>query len=234
MGELDSHRLKEPRMAKITLTAFPWVPPFAQGLVRDLRVRWALIEAGLPYEVRLLGPDDQTSAEYLDWQPFGQVPAYEEGGLRLFESAAIVHHIAESSEELMPADAAARARVTAWMFAAMNSVEPSIQELAVIDLFHSGEEWVHLRRPQVEESVRGRLQRLATRFDGRDYLEGRFTVADLLMCSVLRNLRHTDLVAQQPVLQAYQQRCEARPAFQQALAEQLATFAAHEPVMDGA
>jgi glutathione S-transferase len=213
----------------IRISAFRWVPPLAQGLVRDLRVRWALEEAGLKYEVRLLGREDQTSEEYLRLQPFGQVPAFEEEGLVLFESAAIVLHIAGRSEALLPADPAGRARVTAWMFAAMNSVEPYISNLVSIDLFNAGQEWAKLRRPAALEALQKRLGRLADRLDGRDYLEDRFTAADLLMTTVLRLLRHTDLVAQMPALDAYQRRCEARPAFRKALADQMAVFAEHQP-----
>jgi glutathione S-transferase len=213
----------------IRVSAFRWVPPLAQGLVRDLRVRWALEEAGLAYEVRLIGPEDQGSEEYLRLQPFGQVPAYEEDGLVLFESAAIVLHIAGRSEVLLPADPAGRARVTAWMFAAMNSVEPYISNLVSIDLFNANKEWAKLRRPAALDALQGRLAQLAGRLDGRGYLEGRFTAADLLMTTVLRNLRHTDLVAQLPALEAYQRRCEARPAFQRALADQMNTFAEHDP-----
>jgi glutathione S-transferase len=213
----------------IRISAFRWVPPLAQGLVRDLRVRWALEEAGLEYEVRLIGREDQTSEEYLRLQPFGQVPAYEEDGLVLFESAAIVLHIAGRSQALLPADPAGRARVTAWMFAAMNSVEPYISNLVSIDLFNAGQEWAKLRRPAALEALQKRLGRLADRLDGRDYLEDRFTAADLLMTTVLRFLRHTDLVAQMPALDAYQRRCEARPGFRKALADQMAVFADHQP-----
>ncbi|HWU76934.1 MAG TPA: glutathione S-transferase family protein [Rhodanobacter sp.] len=209
----------------ITVTAFRWVPAFAQGLVRDLRVRWALEEAGLPYRVKLIGPEDQTSEEYLAWQPFGQVPAYEQDGLELFESGAIVLHIAEQADVLMPPDAAGSARVRTWLFAALNSIEPAVQQLTAIDLFHRGEAWVEQCRPQVEGLVRKRLGALAAWLGERDYLEQRYTAADLLMVTVLRNLRHTDLLAQHPTLKAYCERCEARPAFQKALRDQLADFA---------
>jgi glutathione S-transferase len=213
----------------IRVSAFRWVPPFAQGLVRDLRVRWALEEAGLAYEARLLGPGDQASASYRRLQPFGQVPVFEDDGLELFESGAIVLHVAEQSQALMPADPAARARVTTWMFAALNSVEPPIQNLAEIDLFHAEAEWAKQRRPAVVERVQARLAALSECLSGRDYLVDRFTAADLLMTTVLRILRHTDLVAAQPALEAYRLRCEARPAFQRALADQLAPFAEHAP-----
>jgi len=209
----------------IRVSAFRWVPPFARGVVRDLRVRWALEEAGLPYEEQLIGPEDQTSEGYRRLQPFGQVPTYEEDGLVLFESGAIVLHVAERSEALMPSDPERRARVTAWMFAALNTMEPRIQNLAEIDLFHAQEEWAKVRRPAAVEAANARLANLAGWLAGRDYLEHRFTAADLLMTTVLRILRHTDLVAQMPVLEAYRLRCEARPAFQKALADQMAAFA---------
>jgi glutathione S-transferase len=216
-------------MTMIRVSAFRWVPPFAQGLVRDLRVRWALEEAGLAYQERLIGPEDQRSDSYRSLQPFGQVPAYEEDGLAMFESGAIVLHIAERSDALMPSDPGARARVKTWMFAALNTVEPHVQNLAEIDLFHAEKEWAKVRRPAAVEAVKVRLANLAGRLDGRDYLEGRFTAADLLMTTVLRILRHTDLVAEIPVLEAYRLRCEARPAFRKAVADQMAPFAANAP-----
>jgi glutathione S-transferase len=214
----------------IKVSAFRWVPPLVQGLVRDLRVRWALEEAHLPYEERLIAREDQQSEEYRELQPFGQVPAYEEDELVLFESGAIVMHVAERCVALMPTDPAARARVKTWMFAALNSVEPAIQQLAEIDLFNSREEWAKLRRPALVDRVKLRLAGLAVRLDGHDYLEeGRFTAADLLMTTVLRILRHTDLLAQTPLLASYCQRCEARPAFAKALAAQMAPYAKYAP-----
>jgi glutathione S-transferase len=214
-------------MTPIRVSVFRAVPPFAQGLVRDLRVRWALEEAGLAYTENVIGPEDQKSEAYRRLQPFGQVPAYEEGDLVLFESGAIVHHIAQRSAALMPADPAGRARVTAWLFAAMNSIEPQVQNLTAIDLFYAQEDWAKARRPGAVEAVQKRLQDLATWLGDRNYLEGRFTAADLLMTSVLRILRHTDIVAQIPVLENYRLRCEARPAFQRALAAQMAVFQRH-------
>ena len=211
----------------IKLTAFRSVPPFAQGLVRDLRVRWALEEAGVPYQERLIGgAEERATAAYRALQPFGQVPAIETDDLKLFESGAIVLHIAEKSEALMPTDANGRARTRAWMFAAVNSVEPPIQNLAGIDLFHADEAWTHARRPMVVEMVQNRLGALEDWLDGRDYLEGRFTAGDLLMTTVLRMLRHTEIVAGRPALKAYQERCEARPAFRKALADHLRPFQA--------
>ena len=213
----------------IKVYAFPWVPPFAHGLVRDLRVRWALEEAGIPYEEKLLGPGDQKSAAYRRLQPFGQIPVLEDGDLTLFESGEIVLHIAEQSEALAPADAPGRARMKTWMFAALNSVEPYIANLAEIDLFNDGKEWAQLRRPDVEDTVKKRLGQLSDWLGDREYLEDRFTAADLLMTTVLRNLRHLDLLKQLPNLEAFRLRCEARPAFGKALDAQLATFAAHAP-----
>jgi len=221
---MERHDTVSPDKPRLRLSAFRSVPPFAQGLVRDLRVRWALHEAGIPYEERLIGPEDQASAAYRALQPFGQVPAIETPELDLFESGAIVLHIAEQSEALLPRDAKGRARATAWMFAALNSVEPPVQQLAAIDLFYAGEAWAQARRPGVVEMVQKRLGALEEWLRGRDWLEGRFTAGDLLMTTVLRILRHTDLVSGRSVLKAYQERCEARPAFAKALAEHLRPF----------
>jgi glutathione S-transferase len=209
----------------ITVTSYKWVPPAAQGLVRDLRPRWALEEAGIPYTEKLIGVgEDQASAWYRALQPFGQVPALEENGLKLFESGAIVLHIAVKNGTLLPKDMAGRARAIAWMFAALNSIEPSVQELVALDLFFANEEWAKMRKPMVTERVKTRLSDLAKALDGKDYLEGPFTAGDLMMTTVLRFLRHTDLVEQEPALKTYLARCEARPAFQRALTAQLASF----------
>jgi glutathione S-transferase len=216
-------------MSHICLTAFRWVPPFAQGLVKDLRVRWALEEAGLPYEEKLLNHGEHNTSAYRALQPFGQVPVYEQDGLVLFESGAIVMHIGQQCQALLPTDAAKRARAIAWMFAALNSVEPAVQELTSIDLFYANEAWARQRRPGAEKFVIERLEGVAHALSGRDYLEEEFTGADLMMCTVLRNLRQTPVVANLPVLAAYQARCEARPAFQRALAAQLAPFARYAP-----
>ncbi len=213
----------------IRLSAFRWVPPFAQGLARDFRVRWALEEAGFPYEEQLLGRDDLATEGYRALQPFGQVPAIEDDDFSMFESGAIVLYIAQQSDVLMPLDAKGRARVTCWAFAALNSVEPRVQALTDIDLFHADAEWAKLRRPAVEQAARTRLTLLAARFNGRDYLEDRFTAADILMTTVLRALRHTDMLAQIPPLEAYRLRCEARPAFRKAMARHMAPFAQHAP-----
>jgi glutathione S-transferase len=210
----------------IKLTAFRSLPPFAQGLARDFRVRWALEEARIPYEEWLIGPEDQATAAYRTLQPFGQVPAIEAGELKLFESGAIVLHIAERCEALAPSDAHGLARTKAWMFAALNSVEPAVQNLAELDLRYAGEAWAAERRPKAVEAVQKRLAALEHSLVGRDYLEDRFTAGDLLMTTVLRILRHTDIVSGRPTLRAYQERCEARPAFQKAMADHLKPYQA--------
>ena len=215
----------------IRVYAFKWVPPFAQGLVRDLRVRWALEEAGQPYEEMLIGfGADQASAEYRELQPFGQVPAYEEDGLALFESGAIVLRIAARSEALMPHEGEARAKAVQWVFAALNSIEPHVQQIALIDGFYKDEEWAKLRRPGALEIAERRLDQLAERLGDKPFLEeGGFTVGDLMMTSVLRIGATCGLLDRRPTLSAYVARCESRPAFQKALADQLRPFAEHAP-----
>jgi glutathione S-transferase len=215
----------------IRVHAFRQVPPFAQGLVRDLRVRWALEEAGLSYETDLLDPGENKSPGYRQLQPFGQVPVYRDGDIELFESGAIVVCIAEKSEALMPRDEPGRLAALTWIFAALNTIEPAIQGLAEIDLFNADQAWAIERRPAMVERVRMRLGELSDRLGDRDYLTGRFTAGDLMMVSVLRILRHTDLVAEFPNLTAYQTRCEARPAFQRALAAQMEPFQAQPPLV---
>jgi glutathione S-transferase len=216
-------------MITLTLTAFRWVPRAAQGLVRDLRVRWALEEAGRPYRVRLIGPEDQKSAAYRALQPFGQVPAIEEGELRLFESGAIVLHVAEGSPTLLPTEPAARLRALTWMFAALSTVEPPILALNALGMRAPRSDGVGAVRDEVSARVDTRLDSLVAFLANKDYLEGGFSAADLLMTTVLRVLRDTDKVASRPVLAAYQRRCESRPAFAKALADQLAVFAQNAP-----
>jgi glutathione S-transferase len=194
-----------------------------------LRVRWALEEAGSPYEARLIDFGDLNSHAYRQMNPFGMVPAFEADGRGLFESGAIVHHIAAESEALMPADRHDRANTVTWMFAALNTVEPPIQNLSAMDLQHKDEQWAKLRRPGAVNAVKVRLGALSAWLDGRDYLVDRFTAADVLMTTVLRLIRHTDLVAEFPVLDAYVKRCEARPAFQKALRSQMADYARNAP-----
>ncbi|WP_439472738.1 glutathione S-transferase family protein [Brevundimonas sp.] len=213
----------------IQVTAFKWVPPFAQGSVRDIRVRWALEEAGLGYDDQLIGFEDQATPAYRAQQPFGQVPAYRDDTVEMFESGAIVLWIAQNSDQLMPADDAERAMVLTWLFAAMNSVEPTVAELATIDLFNADKDWAKARRPEVEGFLRKRLGDLQTALgDRRWFANDRFSAADILMTHVLRDLRHTDILADFPALAAYVARCEARPAFKRALADQLKPFKAAE------
>lgn len=213
-----------------SLTAFRQVPPFAQGVVRDLRVRWALEEADMPYEQELLAVGENHLPAYRARQPFGQVPAYDDEDVRMFESGAIVLHIAAGCDALLPAEPRARARATTWLFAALNTVEPPVAHLAELDLFHREEPWAPLRRPGAVAAVQGRLDELAAWLGQREWLEKRFTAGDLMMTTVLRILRDTDLVTRMPVLDAYVRRCEARPAFGRALAAQMAVFARHPPL----
>jgi glutathione S-transferase len=213
----------------ITITAYDWVPDLAKGLVRDLRVRWALEEAGLAYAVKLITHKEKLTPAYRAWQPFSQVPAYQDDEVTLFESGAIVLYIAADSEALLPGDPAGRERATAWVFAALNSVEPFFMCLVDVDFFSREAAWAKESRPHWEEMVKKRLADLAERLSGREWLEDRFTAGDLLMATVLRILRHTDLVTANPVLGPYLARCEARPAFQKALADQLASFKGPTP-----
>jgi glutathione S-transferase len=211
----------------ITLTTYKWVPDFAKPLMRAMRVRWALEEVGLPYAVRQIsiGPE-QKSPEHLARQPFGQAPTIEEDGLILHESGAIALYIAEKSDTLLPKDRIGRARAIAWVFSALNSIETTVQELGGIDFFHAKEAWAQQRRPQVEAFTRQRLAQLASALGDKDYLEGRFSVGDLMMADVLRILDASKLLDDFPSLKAYRQRCEARPAFQRALKAQMDDFAA--------
>jgi glutathione S-transferase len=210
----------------ITVSAFRWVPDFAKGQVRDLRVRWALEEAGLPYQTRLLGLGDNDTPEYRALQPFGQVPIFEEDGFVLFETGAIVLHIGQRTETLLPRDAKERARATQWVCAALSSIEPFMNNVALIDLFYSNEEWAKQRRPGAVELLQKRLAGLSTSLGDKPFLDGdRFTAGDLMMSTVLRILRHTDIVTRDQRLAAYIERCTARPAFRRALEAQLGDFA---------
>jgi glutathione S-transferase len=217
--------------ACVRISAFNWVPPFAQGYVRDLRVRWALEEAGIPYTVRKLNVATDRPADYFEEQPFGQVPSYRDGNISLFESGAIVLHIGRDCEALLPPDGAARTRATAWLIAALNSVEPFVMQLTTIDIFCAGESWANERRPAVVEMVGKRLSRLADALGDKSYLDGdAFTAGDLMMTSVLRSLDGKELIERHPNLVAYKARCLARPAFKAALVAQLADFERPEAV----
>jgi glutathione S-transferase len=206
----------------ITISAFRWVPPFAQGQVRDLRVRWALEEAGLAYRARLLEAGDQDKPDYRALQPFGQVPILEEDGHVLFESGAIVLHIGERSETLLPREPGARARATQWLIAALNSVEPYLLNVALIDYFYNDQEWAKLRRPGAVDVSRRRLDALAKALGDKPYLDGAaFTAGDLMMTTVLRIL--PALINDQR-LSAYVERCTSRPAFRRAIDAQIGDF----------
>ena len=207
----------------ITISAFSHVPDVAKGLVRDLRVRWALEEARLSYKVHLLEQGHQNKAEYRALQPFGQVPIFEENGLVLFESGAIVLHIAERSKVLLPQEPAARSRAVQWLIAALNSVEPAVWNVFVIDNLYPNEEWARLRRPGAVDFMNKKLDALAGRLGDQAFLDGaHFTVGDLMMATVLRF--HWDTSQLDPRLVAYLQRCTSRPAFTRALDAQLADF----------
>ena len=219
--------------ADIEITAFRWVPEFAQGVVRDLRARWALEEAGLDYRVRLL--DQQRPPEYLKEQPFDQVPCYSDGQVKIFETGAIVQYIGEKSEALLPRDPQGRYRAIQWTYAALNSVEPAILNLLLIDVFFTDQEWAKLRRPGAADFAKLKLGRLSEWLGDKTWLEGdRFTIGDLVMTTTLRFLRHTNLVDEFPNLAGFLKRAEARPAFQRALSDQLAVFAANQPQPEGA
>lgn len=213
----------------IEISSFAWVPPFAQGYVKDIRPRWALAEAGLDYTVRLLSPGEQDGPEYRRWQPFGQVPAYRDDAVELFESGAIVLRIAERSDVLRPQNAQEAAQTQAWVFAALNSVEPRVDNLILPGVFHAGEAWVAGQRPHAERLVDLRLTSLSGWLDGRDWLAGRFGVADIVMATVLRGLQEEPVLARHPRVSAYLERCLARPAFDRALRAQMQTFAENAP-----
>jgi glutathione S-transferase len=206
----------------ITITAFERSPDGGQGLARDTRVRWALEETGQPYEVRLVSFKAMKEPAHLARHPFGQIPTYEEGGLVLFETGAIVLHIAQRHAGLLPEDAGARARAITWMFAALSTVEPPILEQQNANLLEGKKPWFKERLPLVEDRVRARLEPLARRLGGADWLDGAFSAGDLMMASVLLRLRASGILDEFPSLAAYVARGEARPAYQRAFAAQLA------------
>jgi glutathione S-transferase len=207
-----------------TITAFAQSPDRGQGLARDTRVRWALEEVGLAYEVRLVSFAEMKEPAHLALHPFGQIPTYEEGDLVLFESGAIVLHIAQQHAGLLPVGANARARAIAWMFAAVNTVEPPILELQTAKLLEGGKPWYEQRLPLVQDRIRVRLGELSTRLGSADWLDGAFSAGDLMMVSVLLRLKSSGLLNAYPNLTAYVARGEARPAYQRAFDAQLAVF----------
>ena len=209
-----------------TITAFESSPDRGQGLARDTRVRWALEEVGQPYNVRLLSFAEMKEPAHLALHPFGQIPTYEDGDLELFETGAIVLHIAERHAGLLPVDANARARAITWMFAALNTVEPPILDLAYGRFPEGKKSWYEERLPMVKDRVRVRLGQLTTRLGDSEWLDGAFSAGDLIMVSVLLRLKPSGLLDEFPKLAAYVARGEARPAYRRAFDAQLAVFLA--------
>jgi glutathione S-transferase len=211
-----------------TITAFEASPDEGQGQARDMRVRWALEEVGQSYDVRLVSFRQMKEPAHLALHPFGQIPTFEEGGLSLFESGAIVLHIAETRAGLLPEDSDARARAIAWLFAALNTMEPPIVELEAFSISERDRAWYEERLPILEERIHVRLGELSARLGEAEWLEGAFSAGDLMMVMVLRRLDGTGLLKKHPNLCRYVERGEARPAFKRAFADQLAVFTAWE------
>lgn len=208
----------------IEITGFNWVPDFARGYVRDLRPRWACEEIGQPYVTRLISPVPPRPASYFEEQPWGQVPVLHDAGIQLFESGAILLHLAEKDTRLLSRDPQQRATTLAWLFASLNSVEPGLFELGNVMLFSKDEEWAKLRKPSLMADIGKRLDRLADALGDRDWLVGEFSVADIAMVTVLRNADGSELISSRPVLAAYMERGMARPGFRRAMDAQLADF----------
>jgi len=215
--------------ATAEVTAYRWVPDFAQGLVRDLRVRWALEEIERPYRVRLLDVTRPRPEEYFSEQPFGQVPAYRDDQVQLFESGAILIHLGLQDERLLPTDHAQKMRAIAWVIASLNSVEPAIFPMFMINVFNKGEAWTEEARPKFMERLDFRLKCISDALGDKEWFEDRFTIADLLLVTVLRQLRGGKTLDQYPNLVAFVARGEERPAFKRALADQCAVFAENAP-----
>lgn len=209
-----------------TITAFERSPDRGRGLARDMRVRWALEEVGRRYDVRLVSFGEMKQGAHLARNPFGQIPTYEEGDLALFESGAIVFHIAERHGGLLPAEPNARARAVMWMFAALNTVEPPVFDRDLVQILERKEPWYEARMRALEDSIRTRLRGLSRHLGEADWLDGDFSAGDLLMVTVLRRLNGSALLADHPNLAAYVARGEARPAFQRAFEAQRAVFEA--------
>ncbi|MFT3722336.1 MAG: glutathione S-transferase family protein [Hyphomonadaceae bacterium] len=212
-----------------TITAFEASPDRGQGLARDTRVRWAFEEVGQDYDVRLVSFAAMKAPAHLALNPFGQIPTYEEDGLALFETGSILLHVAERHVGLLPKDANARARAITWMFAAVNTMEPPIIELQNAKLMESDKPWAKERMPIVQDRVRVRLGQLSAYLGGADWLDGAFSLGDLMMVHVLQRLKPSGLLGEYPNLAAYVARAEARPAFQRAFAAQLAVFQGRQP-----
>lgn len=215
----------------VEITAFKWVPPFAQGYVKDMRIRWALEEIGMPYRERLIGGIfEEQPQEYLADQPFGQVPVYKKAGMTLFETGSILIHIGEQDERLLPRDPIGRGRAISWMIAALNSVEPTLSALMLVGHAGAEKEWVADAKGAVRPFAEKRLAMLSDALGEREWLEDRFTIGDLVMVDVLRTAPEDELVPAHANLAAYVDRGTSRPAFKAAMAAQLAAFAGNEPV----
>ncbi|HEX8840573.1 MAG TPA: glutathione S-transferase family protein [Sphingomicrobium sp.] len=210
--------------ADIEISAFSWVPPFAQGLVRDLRIRWALEEIGRPYRVRYFDARTPRPADYFCEQPWGQVPVYRDNDVQLFESGAILIYLGLQDERLLPTDKASQMRGISWVVAALNSVEPAIFPILMTDTFHRGEAWTAEARPKFVERLESRLKCLSEALGDKEWLEDRFTIGDLMTVAVLRQLRTQQIVEKYPNIVALMERGQDRPAFQRALADQMAGF----------
>ena len=209
-----------------TITAFAKSPDRGRGLARDMRIRWALEEVGQPYDARLVSFKEMKEPAHRKQNPFGQIPTYEQGDLALFESGSILLHIAERHAGLLPQDPNARARAITWMFAALSTIEPPIVERSMAMIVERDKSWYAQRMPMLEDRVHGRLNELSARLGSREWLDGEFSVADLLMVHVLRRLDGTGVLEKHPTIAAYIARGEARPAFKRAFAAQLAVFTA--------
>lgn len=209
---------------KPVITAFKSSPDRGRGLARDMQVRWALEELGLPYDVRLVTFAQMKDAEHLALQPFGQIPTYQDGDLVLFESGAIVHHLAQSRPGLLPEDANAHARAVAWMFAALATLQPPIVEFGMAAMLERDKPWFEARQAMLEQAVRTRLDQLSARLGDADWLDGDFSAGDLMMVGVLRRLGSSGLLADYANLAAYVARAEARPAFRRAYDDQHAVW----------
>jgi len=219
MTETSNHSASRP-----VVTAFEWVPEFARGLVRDLRVRWALEEIGRPYDSELLNARAPRPKAYLARQPFDQVPAFRDGDLDIFETGAILLYLGEQDERLLPAGGQPRWTAISWLFSALNSVEPVAQRIVSYDVFHKDKPWAPDAREASLGLCKQKLKRVDAALAGKDWLAGPFSIADIAMVTVLNILRHTELVADYPALAAYKARGEARPAYKRALDAQYADF----------
>jgi glutathione S-transferase len=215
------------------VTAFDWVPDFAKGLVRDLRVRWAFEELGEPYGIEKFGAANPRPEGYVNWQPFEQVPAFRDGEVQIFETGAILLYIAEKHGALLPNDEAKRWQAIAWLFAGLNSVEPSCGRYFAYSVFNADQDWAAGAKESVTPLLRQKLKRVSDALGDKDWLAGEFSIADIMMVTVLNSLKGTGFVAEYPKLAAYHARGTARPAYQRALAAQMADFDGPAPTGRG-